>query len=309
MVRPIGLELRRVREDFLVLFKRVNAEIYRITTMPDPDYLLAKRIYSLSDRFYLLISWAILSLAALFMFALNFYFPSIAFFGLSFAVFVLIEGFLSPFVVIGSWRTWRSLSEWRRAFLKFSLTVSLETTPVETANPRVSLFHALVASNPEYEDILDEEWTDKETGVTKAIGLIPGIENMFENVKITEGERSVIFDLLIGKLAFPEKEKGIESALRKSFSYVNMAVARIVEGLPSFDDYRRFSEDIKILTKKTGNENISRALLVSTLPPSEDLIQYAKNKKNWPGERFLLSRMPIDLVVQEERGYRVVLAN
>lgn len=217
--------------------------------------------------------------------------------------------FVTPFFVRSVWKTWGSLSKWRKAFLRFSLITNIESVAFETENPQERLLAALTSYNPDYEEILNGSWED-EAGESRYIRDIPEIKGIFKNVSVKGKKRTVTFDVLIGGPAFPEKSKGALSQVKESFSKeIQITVGRIMQGELSIEDYKQFSEDVKQLLSSRRRKDcpVGRALLVSNVNPSDELIRYAENRRNWPKYHF--SQVPIDLIVQEEKGYRVTLAN
>jgi hypothetical protein len=216
---------------------------------------------------------------------------------------------LSPIVLWRVWNTWRSLSRWRRTFLRFALVTSVESVPFDATNPQQRLLDAIMAANPEYEHVLFQK-------SRASPELSPEI---FRNVTITHKNKTATFDILIGHL--PKnigKSRATDTLLRPlakisgvmtvlhRLSEIGISVGRIIEGKPSIQDYKKFADDLKLLTSYSDSR-VTRAMLVSTEPADPEVIKYASERRNWPRVEF--TRIPIDIVLQEEKGYQVVLAS
>jgi hypothetical protein len=221
---------------------------------------------------------------------------------------------LSPVVLVSVSRTWTSLSGWRRSFLRFAIMSNIESVAFEAEDPGEMLFQAIIAANPDYERILNKTARLLQSERSDAgIRWLP--KDMFRNVTIGHKRRAATFDVLIG---FPPrkmsktsivsanqllKTRTVSNALR-ALSSIGITAGRVFDGKPSIRSYIEFAEDLKLLSSYAGSA-VMRGFLVYKETPQSELLYYANNKNNWP--RHQLIRIPIVVLVQQEKGYEVVV--
>jgi hypothetical protein len=300
--------------------------------LSQPDFAIARRIYSLSTSFYFYMFY--MTLAAVEA-VLAFLFGGTVLFGRFHVSGLLIPAAvlspllqliiswvnevlsltvlaLSPVVLISVSRTWSSLSRWRRSFLRFAIISNIESVPFEAADPRDKLFDAIIAANPDYERILNKArklLQDERGEPTKVIPL-----DIFKNVTITYKRKSATFDVLIGHPPSNVREasaraegllrsKTVRDALR-ALSDIGITAGRIVDDKPLIETYIRFAEDLKLLSSYADSA-VMRGFLVFNGTPSPELINYSSDKRNWPRHRSV--RIPIVILSQEEKGYEVAV--
>jgi hypothetical protein len=300
--------------------------------MPNPDALLANGIYRLSRRFYAyMVYMAAVTIEAVLVilylqprahFLLAPLGPGVAHFISNILLPYLLPLTVipsAPFVLYSIWKTWKSLSKWRKSFLRYALVSSIESSVFEDQDPQERLVKAMVSANPDYEDILKPQLEKSGTGYRELSAL-------FKNATLSHDGKTVTFDVIIGapglaKRQLPsdkEQDGMVDSLLHsitrignmanilRAISEVGISAGRIVDGPGSTEDYDKFAADLKILAAHTRSKVI-RAYLVTTEIPKAGLVAHAKNKNNWP--RYDLHRIPIDLIVQEPVGYEVLLTN
>jgi len=293
--------------------------------VPHPDFALARRIYYFTTRFYYYMIYMAIVAVELLLAFLNPFFAVYSGFLARIISYVtsalsLISLVAAPFVLYSIWQTWNHLSKWRRSFLRFTLISNIESVPFEAGNPQERLLDAIITVNPEYKHVLShsrfdpEDHRDEYSGERQPETIV---KDLFKNVTITHRGKSATFDVLIGykpkarsnpinSFTRPLSKLGGMANLFHMLSEIGTSAGRIVKGKPSIEEYRRFAEDLKLLASFT-NSRIIRAFLVSTELPDPQIVEYAKDKRNWP--RYELVRIPIDLVLQEDVSYHVVLAN
>jgi hypothetical protein len=259
--------------------------------------------------------------------------PVVSFVTLILSLVVLI---LSPTVLFSVWNTWGSLSRWRRSFLRFSIMANIESVPFEALDPRDKLLEAILSANPDYDRILhqpskslQEDYERSRKDDLLSEGGEEGAEvfeprrpsdiippEIFKKLSITHKGRKVVFDILIGLAPryvrdttgrshlLLLRQNWVASETIRRLSEIGVTAGRVIDGKLDFGDYRVFANDLKLLASYSDTR-VLRGFLVSTEPPDQDVVDYARDRRNWP--RHNLARIPIVVLVPQDNGYEIAV--